>query len=268
MSDPRDSKPVEDRSFGDQLDELRRLAEDRKRQLAAEDSAPATVSPRAAPPKVVGRTAEIVAMARAAAERAARDPRIAAEESRRAREAAPVAAPAVVPARYAWATFDAPDLAARVASKAALSGARRAVGAPIVILTGPSGSGKTSLVAAMLRARMAAERWSPWRVLFAESWALERANAGHPLGEPGWASLVEQAITRRLVVIDDMGSEKSAPQPAVAEVINVRFSAARPTWITTWMTPQQMADRYGDGIRRRVFGRDTGAVWLDCGAKP
>jgi hypothetical protein len=43
------------------------------------------------------------------------------------------------------------------------------------------------------------------------------------------------------------------------DVIAARADAQLPTWVTTWMTPQAISERYGDGIARRLYeaGRVT-----------
>jgi hypothetical protein len=51
---------------------------------------------------------------------------------------------------------------------------------------------------------------------------------------------------------------------AVPEVIMDRVNDGRPTWVTTWMTPEQVAQRYGDGIARRLYEAGR-VVVIGCG---
>jgi hypothetical protein len=51
---------------------------------------------------------------------------------------------------------------------------------------------------------------------------------------------------------------------AVPDVILERATYGRPTWITTWMSPDQAAQRYGDGIARRLFEAGRVKV-IQCG---
>jgi hypothetical protein len=119
-----------------------------------------------------------------------------------------------------------------------------------LLVVGPSGSGKTSLVCALLRAWDAAH---PRRLgVFMPAWKLGIARAHHGLGQ-GEAPDVERAMTTRLLVVDDLGSERNIATNAVPDVIFARALAALPTWVTTWMTPADIAQRYGDGIARRLY---------------
>lgn len=164
-----------------------------------------------------------------------------------------------VPGRYAWARLDAPEMPLRVGAVAL----RAAVASPVaeqLIFTGPSGSGKTSLAAALFRAAM---RPSDASGLFALSWRLGACRATWPLGKGDPPALVA-AMSARLLVLDDVGSEPPGATNPVAEVIFERHAEALPTWITTALTVETAAARYGEGIARRMF---EGAAVLDCGAQ-
>jgi DNA replication protein DnaC len=129
-----------------------------------------------------------------------------------------------------------------------------------LLVVGPS-SGKTSLACALLRAWDAAH---PRRLgVFMSAWKLGIARAHHGLGQ-GEAPDVERAMTTRLLVLDDLGSERSIATNAVPNVIFARALAGLPTWVTTWMTAAEVAQRYGDGIARRLHeaGQVTAIV---CG---
>jgi hypothetical protein len=67
-----------------------------------------------------------------------------------------------------------------------------------------------------------------------------------------------------LLVLDDLGSERNTALNAVPDILAERAYLGRPTWVTTWMTAEQVAQRYGDGIARRLYEADRTAV-VACG---
>jgi DNA replication protein DnaC len=121
--------------------------------------------------------------------------------------------------------------------------------------------GKTSLACALLRAWEA--RYPRRRAVLVPAWKLGVARAQHGLGQ-GEAPEVEHAFTAGLCVIDDLGSERNTAMNAVPDVIFARALEGRPTWVTTWMTPEAVTQRYGDGIARRLFEAGR-AVVVACG---
>jgi hypothetical protein len=60
-------------------------------------------------------------------------------------------------------------------------------------------------------------------------------------------------MTTQLLVVDDLGSERNIATNAVPDVIFARALASLPAWVTTWMTPADIAQRYGDGIARHLY---------------
>jgi hypothetical protein len=168
---------------------------------------------------------------------------------------------ATIPRSFRWATLGAPELRRRVAREGAIAEAQAALGAPGLVLEGPSGSGKTSLACALLRGWEA--RHPRRRAVFVPAWKLGVARAQHGLGQ-GEAPEVEQAFTAGLCVIDDLGSERHTAMNAVPDVIYARALEGRVTWVTTWMTPEAVTQRYGDGIARRLFEAGR-AVVIACG---
>ena len=156
-----------------------------------------------------------------------------------------------IPPSFRWATLDAPELRQRVARERAIAEAKAALSsAGGLLLFGLSGSGKTSLACALLRAWGAKNGHR--RGIFVPAFRLGIARAQHGLGQ-GEAPLVERATTARLVVVDDLGSEGASHASAVPEVIQERALAGLLTWVTTWMTPGAIAQRYGDGVARRLY---------------
>lgn len=166
-----------------------------------------------------------------------------------------------IPPAFRWATLGAPELRRRVAREGAIGEAQAALGAAGLVLEGPSGSGKTSLACALLQAWGA--RHPRRRAVFVPAWKLGVARAQHGLGQ-GEAPEVEHAFTAGLCVVDDLGSERNTAMNAVPDVIFARALEGRPTWVTTWMTPEAATQRYGDGIARRLFEAGR-AVVIACG---
>lgn len=169
-----------------------------------------------------------------------------------------------LPPAFRWASLRAPELRRRVAREGAVAEAEAALDSAGLVLEGPSGSGKTSLACALLRTWEA--RHPRRRAVFVPAWRLGVARAQHGLGQ-GEAPEVEQAFTAGLCVIDDLGSERNTAMNAVPDVIFARALEGRPTWITTWMTPDAVTQRYGDGVARRLFEAGR-AVVIACGRAP
>ena len=167
-----------------------------------------------------------------------------------------------IPPSFRWATLDAPELRQRVARERAIAEAEAALSsANGLLLFGPSGSGKTSLACALLQGWGASNGHR--RGVFVPAFRLGVARAQHGLGQ-GEAPLVERAMTTRLLVLDNLGSEGTSHANAVPEVIHERALAGLPTWVTTWMTPKAVAERYGDGIARRLYEAGR-VVVIECG---
>lgn len=165
------------------------------------------------------------------------------------------AARASVPKRFRWALGADRETILATASKltaqkvdGALSWARRSATTGLV-LRGDPGMGKTSLVVAMFDAWLAVHQDPSAR--FVEAFQLAQARARHPLGH-GEAPLVEAAMGAGLLVLDDMGCESAAKSDVIFDVLAARHNDERPTWITTWLGVEEMAQRYGGGGFRRI----------------
>jgi DNA replication protein DnaC len=152
----------------------------------------------------------------------------------------------------------------RVVPSAAIQIAARATDAHSVVIVGAAGAGKTSLATALLVDRVnrslaltpkrspdSSSRRSPVG-LFTNTFEIAKARREHRLGD-GEAHTVALAISARILLLDELGSESDGNNTAVAELIHARHEQDRPTIFTTPFTAQQLAARYGDGIARRVF---------------
>jgi DNA replication protein DnaC len=170
-----------------------------------------------------------------------------------------------IPPRYRWAGFGVPELEKR-ADTTALRVAQALKAAPWIILRGNSGAGKTSIAAALAAdildgfessdvpavKRALGLRWY-------SSHQLSKARAEHGLGR-GEAPDVDLAITASVLVLDELGSERFPD--VIGEILFARHDDQRgkQTILTTWLTPEAFAIRYGGGIKRRIFDEPNTAV--------
>ena len=122
---------------------------------------------------------------------------------------------------------------------------------PNVVLVGPSGSGKSSLSCAIMREVHDLPRWrgAHWQCAV----KLGRARSDSVLGAVPPA--IEEASSAPLLVLDDLGSEHQAGIEVLREVIHHRYHAGLPSVFTTWMQPEELPGRYGEGTTRRIIER-------------
>lgn len=163
----------------------------------------------------------------------------------------------ILPKSFRWADFANEALLVSRVGDGALRAAKALTGGRAVFI-GTSGTGKTSLAAACMR-RSYLDRLNDGTHEFMSSFALSIARSRHALGEE--APLVESAMQAGLLMLDELGSDDMVHGSCIKEVIFERHWHARPTWVTTWMTPELMGAKYGDGVARRVF---EGATVIDC----
>lgn len=159
-----------------------------------------------------------------------------------------------IPERYRWADRAHPLLEQRVK----LPNVRRelarilAVEQPVVTLVGTAGAGKSSLAAALMRAS--------GDVLRAAMWA-----SGDELAETSYGEATElarRAVRLDLLVIDELRDPVTpGKRSALAGVILRRHerTTAR-TIVTTGMTSEQIAEAFGDGVKRRLAAADCAHV--------
>lgn len=162
-----------------------------------------------------------------------------------------------VPTSFRWVDDDA-LLRARTCDTALMQ-ASGAVEKTRVVLQGAAGTGKTSLACWMLWQRRY-ER----PLVFISAWDLGKARARHPLGA-GDPLEVQTARRAAILILDDLGAERLNRDGDIEDVVYHRHAHGQTTWVTTGFTQDQITDRYGDGIARRLF---EGADIIDCGGSP
>lgn len=182
-----------------------------------------------------------------------------------------------IPSELIWATFDSPDLPARVPDAVVRQGityTRHALelvlrtgsaptGRPVLLLAGPPGSGKSSLAASMARAVMERTRGlGRPAARFLDALELELLMREHRLGT-ALPAPIEQARARPFAVLDDVGQDQSdAAANALKELVHARHAAGRPTVVTTGLDRAALGRRYGGGFLRRVLC--GGVVLVGC----
>lgn len=160
---------------------------------------------------------------------------------------------ASIPKRFRWALGAEPSvLRGRVRiSEEAIARALAAPPSTDMLLMGDTAAGKTSLVVAMLDAWVRQDTYNRKGARFVEAYWLAGTRGRHPLGQ-GEAPLVTEAMEASLLVLDDLGSEIGDHRNVIADVIFSRHNDELPTWITTGWTPEQLMERYGSQIVRRI----------------
>jgi hypothetical protein len=232
---------------------------------ASKPPGPAPAIAKKADPPTEAAVASILEMGRKAEETAKRRPVLPAFEPEPEVESTDPFR-GTIPDVFLVATFDSVELAKRVTRREAIGEARLAAKKRTISFCGVTGAGKTHLAAATLRYRAEIDKSRPKDLLFLSAMRLAFARARHPLGE-GDPPEVDRALKSRLVVIDDLGGEQPVYSSPIPEILDTRYAMGLATWVTTWLTPDKMADRYGTGISRRVFGRTEiidvgGAEWV------
>ena len=93
---------------------------------------------------------------------------------------------------------------------------------------------------------------TPRRILIVDDEPLMIGAVARTLRREGWQVATAGGPTAALTELAN----------AVPDVLFERHAEGRPTWLTTAMTREAMAERYGDGLARRVY---EGAKIIDCG---
>lgn len=171
---------------------------------------------------------------------------------------------AALPAQYRANRFGGPELAARVKDPTGIARARAGCpeGSRRITLVGPAGVGKTSLAAAL--GKFFCHELA-LRGTYIDARSLSLARSQSPLGAE--AELVTRALDVGVLLLDDLGLDGEVHNSAIVDVIYQRHASERVTLITTSLTPATAAQRYGDGIARRLFEAVQGAVILELRAE-
>jgi DNA replication protein DnaC len=120
------------------------------------------------------------------------------------------------------------------------------------LIYGPVGTGKTTLMAAVYAVVSAAvkTRWTTAEDLVADEragWAM----AKHYTDFEQRNNAREAAVDVPVLFLDDVGWEH-ARSTTVADVIAARYDRNRPTYLTTNLDPDGVAERYGERIHSRL----------------
>lgn len=137
--------------------------------------------------------------------------------------------------------------------------------APSVALSGPSGTGKTTACAIAYRRLLDASdgRWRALRWVSVLRLVSARRDRGdHAPDDVDPTVLLERAS---LLVLDDLGQEPpiDVAREVLQGLVDARYLAGLPTLTTTELTQQQLLDRYGVALVRRLYeARGGGAPGL------
>ena len=61
------------------------------------------------------------------------------------------------------------------------------------------------------------------------------------------------AMRARVFLLDDLGSDSAIDSSPIQNIIAERHAEDRVTWITTGLSPTEIAKRYGGGTARRIL---------------
>jgi DNA replication protein DnaC len=169
-------------------------------------------------------------------------------------DARPPRAPFDIPAEFAWATLDAPNLAERIEFEAIE--AARVNTMHVVLIAGHTGAGKTTLGTALFRREAEARRSGLW---VAVNRLVTETVRETKLGNEG--DLYAYAKRARVVLLDDLGTEEQtdAARAIIEDILAERHRRHLVTIVTTGLKRDAIVKRYGTGIDRRLteIGRTT-----------
>ena len=151
-------------------------------------------------------------------------------------------------------TLDGHEVAVRVKDRGAVARVKAALVTPwrSIVLAGPAGVGKSTLAvaAANVATDSHTRAWSPY---FVDALELATARARGRLGEE--PESVASAMSRGLLVLDELGRGRPSQWNAIEDVIFDRYNAQKRTIYTTpALSVEELQTRLGDdGLARRVL---------------
>lgn len=161
-----------------------------------------------------------------------------------------------LPPRFKWSRLDHPDFRGRVALSTI---PREPPDAMRVLFFGRSRGGKTTLAVALLRALLEAKVAAHPFASEDDVKAIARQCRFVPARRLGFAATVpgdpleiRRAMLAPVLLLDDLGKDADIKSNPVPAIIGERHDEERVTWITTELSPIQIAERYGEGIARRI----------------
>ena len=129
-----------------------------------------------------------------------------------------------------------------------------------VVFLGHAGTGKTTLAVALLRVLLDRKIASHPFASDGDVAAVARHcrfAAAHRLGVaalvPGDPLEIRRAMRAPILLIDDLGKDADINSNPVPSIIAERHAEERVTWVTTELSPDAIANRYGGGVARRIF---------------
>lgn len=120
-----------------------------------------------------------------------------------------------------------------------------------IYLYGGAGTGKTTamwIIAKILRAN-----GIPTRCRNMVDW-LDHMRNQYDNGKGGDYEIIQELRTDDLLILDDIGSEKSTEwtTETMYRLINTRYESLRPTFIATNLTLSETSKKYGDRVASRI----------------
>ena len=126
-----------------------------------------------------------------------------------------------------------------------------------VLILGPTGAGKSSLAAAMMLHAIDATKYG-CTCRWVSAQGVVAAMTEHEYGD-GPPPLVARALRAKLLVVDDIGSERSnGTNQGLHQIVWERYNNGLTTVYTSGFSPAKLLERYGDAFYRRLH--DNGRI--------
>lgn len=176
---------------------------------------------------------------------------------------------------WGWARVGSEEFRSRSAPQLQKVAAEWSPSRGSILLLGPTGVGKTSAAVALAH-RLAdeAERAALGDAVSAESrahvelvgrahwttaWEIVRAQREQRLGA-GESGLIQDAVHASILFLDELGPEPNAQGELLFDIIDRRVTRGRPTIVTSGRTREELVQRYGAALLRRLMATGLGAV--------